>query len=66
MLSFLQVVLCLLPPLFLCLGYRTRKELREMPQTENYGILDGMEEEEEEETSDVEMEEEHNHHSTPR
>jgi len=62
----LKVVLCLLPPLFLCLGYRTRKELREMPQTENYGILDGMEEEEEEETSDVEMEEEHNHHSTPR
>ena len=58
------MVLCLLPPLFLCLGYRTRKELREMPQTENYGILDDMEEDEE--TSYVEIEEENNHHSSPR
>ena len=58
------MVLCLLPPLFLCLGYRTRKELREMPQTENYGILDDVEEDEE--TSDVEIEEENNHHRSPR
>ena len=55
----------LLPPLVLSLGFRTKKELREMPQTESYDIF-GNEEGDEEEGTDTEMDEENNSSNNPR
>ena len=54
----------LIPPLVLCLGYRTKNELRKMPQTEpNFqNMMNEDEDEEEEETDDVETEDKNENH----
>ena len=56
----------LLPPLVLSLGFRTKKELRAMPQTESYDIFGNEEGEEEEEGADTEMDEENNSNNKSR
>ena len=55
----------LLPPLVLSLGFRTKKELRDMPQTESYELFDD-DEEDEEEAAGREMEEDDCNNDRPK